>query len=80
MAGVCPCPSTPLLQASNSMPSSSPTEILLHSVEGFGGVGNVTANTTPGFTRNSAPLWARGQDAFLVIQGSRVQAQPATQE
>ena len=35
---------------------------------------------TPGFTRNSAPLWARGQDAFLVIRGSRVQAQLATQE
>ena len=29
--------------------------------------GGVTANTRGGFTRNSAPLWARGQDAFLVI-------------
>ena len=38
------------------------------------------ANTTPGFTRNSAPLWARGQDTFLVIQGSQVQAQPVAQE
>ena len=25
------------------------------------------ANTIPGFTRSSAPLWARGHDAFLVI-------------
>ena len=32
---------------------------------------------TPGFTRNSAPLWARGQDAFLVIRRLRVQSQPA---
>ena len=36
--------------------------------------GIVTANTIPGFTRNSPPLWARGQDAFLVIYGVRVQA------
>ena len=28
------------------------------------------ANTIPGFMRNSAPFWARGQDAFLVIAGS----------
>ena len=31
----------------------------------------VTANTRGGFTRNSALLWARGQDAFLVIHRSR---------
>ena len=31
---------------------------------------NVTANTRGGFTRNSAPLWVRGQDAFLVIRGT----------
>ena len=36
----------------------------------------VTANTIPGFTRISAPLWARGQDAFFVILGERVQAEP----
>ena len=35
-------------------------------------------NITPGLTRNSAPLWARGQDAFLVIRGSRVRSQPLT--
>ena len=47
--------------------------------EGFGNFNsNVTANTRGGFTRNSAPLWARGQDAFLVILGPRVQAQPVT--
>ena len=28
----------------------------------------VTANTRGRFTRNSAPLWVRGQDAFLVIR------------
>ena len=32
---------------------------------------------TLGFTWNSAPLWERGQDAFLVIRGLRVQSQPA---
>ena len=32
---------------------------------------NVTANTRGGFTRNSAPLWARGQDAVLVIRRSQ---------
>ena len=32
---------------------------------------------TPGFTRNSSPIWARGQDAFLVIRRLRVQSQPA---
>ena len=32
-----------------------------------------TANTVPGFLRNSAPVWARGQDSFLVILGPRVQ-------
>ena len=30
--------------------------------------GVVTANTRGGETRNSAPLWARGQDTFLVIR------------
>ena len=39
----------------------------------------VTANTIPGFTRNSAPLWVSGQDAFLVIRRSRDRAQLATQ-
>ena len=34
----------------------------------------VTANTNGGFTRNSAPFWARGQDAFLVIRRSRDRA------
>ena len=38
----------------------------------------VTANTRGGFMRNSAPLWARGQDAFLVIRRSRDQSQLAT--
>ena len=32
------------------------------------------ANTIPGLLQYSAPLWARGQDAFLVILGARVQA------
>ena len=36
------------------------------------------ANTRGGYTRNSAPLWARGQDAFLVIRGSRDRSQLAT--
>ena len=36
----------------------------------------VTANTRGGFMRNSAPLWARGQDAFLVIRRSPDQSQP----
>ena len=31
---------------------------------------NVMANTRGGFKRNRAPLWARGLDAFLVIQGT----------
>ena len=35
---------------------------------------NVTTNTRGGFTRNSAPFWARGQDAFLVIRRSRDRA------
>ena len=35
------------------------------------------ASMTPGFTRNSAPSWARGQDAFLEIQGLRVHAPSA---
>ena len=39
-------------------------------------VGGVTANTIPEFTINSAPLWARGQDAFLIILGPRVLAHP----
>ena len=34
----------------------------------------MTANTIPGLLQYSAPLWARGQDAFLVILGARVQA------
>ena len=29
---------------------------------------------TPGFMRNSATLWARGQDTFLVFRGPRIQA------
>ena len=36
----------------------------------------VMANTIPGLLKISAPLWARGQDAFVVILGERVQAQP----
>ena len=40
----------------------------------IGNTAPVTANTIPGFTRNSAPLWVRGQDAFLVIYGAQVQA------
>ena len=40
--------------------------------------GRVTANTIPGFIRNSAPLWAKCQDAFRIILGPRVQAQPVT--
>ena len=36
------------------------------------------ASMTTGFTRNSAPLWARGQDTFLVNPGPWVQAPPAT--
>ena len=31
----------------------------------------------PGFMRNSAPLWSRGQDAFLKIQGT-VSSRPPT--
>ena len=38
----------------------------------------LTGNTTPGFTRNSTTLWARGQAALLIIQGPRVLAPPAT--
>ena len=38
----------------------------------------VTSNTIPGFTRISTPLWARGQDAFLVICRSQDRAQLAT--
>ena len=30
----------------------------------------------PGFATNGAPLWARGQDACLVICGPRVRAHP----
>ena len=37
---------------------------------------NVTANTCGGFKRNSAPLWARGQDAFLVIRGTPARSRP----
>ena len=37
-----------------------------------------TVNTRGGFTRTSAPLWARSQDAFLVIRRSRDRAQLAT--
>ena len=33
--------------------------------------------TSSGFMRISAPLWARGQDAYLVIRGTRVQAPSA---
>ena len=40
--------------------------------------GVVTANTRGGETRNSAPLWARGHDAFLVIRRPRDQSQLAT--
>ena len=36
----------------------------------------VTANTRGGVTRNSAPLWARGQDAFLIICRSPDRSQP----
>ena len=39
----------------------------------------VTANTIPGFTRNSAPLWARGQDAFLVSKGREFKPTSRTQ-
>ena len=39
---------------------------------------NVTSNTRGGFMRNSAPLWARGQDAFLVIHRSRDWSQIVT--
>ena len=38
----------------------------------------VTANTPGGFTKISAPLWARGQDNFLVIHRLRDRAQLAT--
>ena len=31
-------------------------------------------NTIPGFPEISAPLWSRGQNAFLVILGARVRA------
>ena len=38
------------------------------------------ANTRGGDMRNSAPLWARGQDSFLVIRRSRDRSQLATCE
>ena len=64
---------TPLTEGQHLRVAVSHTEILLtvHSRRIWGS--NVTANTIPGFTRNSPPLWARGQDAFLVIYGVRVQ-------
>ena len=37
----------------------------------------VTANTRGGFPRNSAPLWARGQDACLALRGTRDRSRPA---
>ena len=36
----------------------------------------VTANTRGGFARTSASLWARGQDAFLVIRGTPDRSRP----
>ena len=50
-------------------------EILVTMCESIWG-SNVTANTRGGFTRNSAPLWARGQDAFLVIRGTWDRSRP----
>ena len=65
---------TPLTEGQHLRVAVSHTEILLsvHSRRILGS--NVTANTIPGFTRNSAPFWARGEDAFLVIYGARIQA------
>ena len=40
--------------------------------------GPVTANTRGGFLRNSAPLWARGKDACLVIRRSQERSWLAT--
>ena len=37
---------------------------------------NVASNTRGGFMRTSAPLWARGQDAFLVIRGTWDRSRP----
>ena len=37
---------------------------------------SVTANTRGGFTRNSAPFWARGQDAFILIRRLLDRSQP----
>ena len=45
-------------------------------ITSLGNVTVVTANTRGRFTRNSAPLWARGQDAFLVIRGTRDRFRP----
>ena len=39
----------------------------------------VTLNTILEFTKNSAPLWVSGQDAYLVFRRSRDRAQLATQ-
>ena len=38
----------------------------------------VTANIRGGDNRKSAPLWARGQNAFLLIRRSRDRSQLAT--
>ena len=40
--------------------------------------GVVTANSRGGVTRNCAPLWARGQDTFLVICRMPDRSQPMT--
>ena len=50
-------------------------EILVTARERIWG-SDVTANTRGGFLRTSAPLWARGQDAFLVIRGTPDQSRP----
>ena len=39
---------------------------------------NVKANTHGGYMRSSAPLWVRGQDAFLIISRSQDRSQLAT--
>ena len=36
------------------------------------------ANARGGYMRNITPLWARGQDAFLVVRRSRDRSQLAT--
>ena len=53
----------------------SPQKIL--QTEDLGGLCN--SSMTPGFTRNSAPLWVRGQDTFLVICRLRDRSELATQ-